>query len=149
MLRKQNESQHPESVRVAFRIPRLVPTMLSQLRELHSRNALLIIFSVLACGLWGVGNHWRGQPMSRAYLLALAGVEMLMALQAFMGTEMAFSGLRPSSILHLLLYGPLSLLALPGAYVYTRRQKTQRLPLVFGLTCLLLFGLSIRASFTG
>ena len=57
-------------------------------------------------------------------------------------------GLRPGSVLHIAIYGALSPILLPGAYLYVRQQGGNHPNLAFGLVSLFLFAFLIRGTFT-
>jgi hypothetical protein len=103
---------------------------MSSLVELHARLGNAAVLFVLVCGLWGLIGYLRGQPVSPSFWGALV------------------VGLRPGQLIHFL-YGVLTVLSLPTAYAYSRGRSGRRESLLYGLVCLFIFGLALRAMTTG
>ncbi len=114
-------------------------------------SRVVLIYSVLLA-LWGLFLYVRGEPPSGGLLGALVLDEGVIILQSLIGIVLYGQGYRPGQSLHLL-YGLAVFLALPTAYLWAGANRvgppTRRDSLVFGLTCLFLFGLGIRAATTG
>lgn len=124
--------------------------MLSILLTLHRVDAFLGIGMMLVAAVAGFIAHRRDPvyvpPLYRWWLAAGAAV---LGLQVLLGSALLASGLRPSDILHIAIYGALSPLVIPGAYLYTRGRGRGHPNLAFGLVSLFLFGFLIRGLFTG
>jgi hypothetical protein len=117
---------------------------------LHSADSYLAIGLMLVAALHGIRSHLRHPAyLSRSYQTLLIAGATVLALQVVLGVSLLVSGLRPSDILHIVIYGALSPLILPGAYMYTRGQGKGHPNLAFGLVCLFLAGFLIRGTFTG
>ena len=70
-------------------------------------------------------------------------------IQAIIGLTMLATGLRPSDILHIAIYGAISPLVIPATYLYTRGRGRNHPNLAFALVTLFLMGFLIRGSLTG
>lgn len=123
--------------------------MTDLLLTLHRTDAYVSIGWMLLSALYGFTSH-REHPshLSRRYKIVLSIGAATLALQVVLGLLLLWSGLRPSSPLHVFIYGALPPLLLPGAYMYTRRQGRNHPNLAYGLVSLFLFALLIRGLFT-
>ncbi len=123
--------------------------MTELLLTLHRADAYLSIAWMFVAGVYGMASHRSHRehvtPRYRAVLIAGAA---LLALQVVLGLPLLALGLRPASALHIFIYGALSPLLLPGAYLYIRRQGTGHPNLAFGLVSLFLAAFLIRGMFT-
>jgi heme A synthase len=119
---------------------------------LHQGFARVVLIYSLLLALWGLFLYFRRQSPSGGYLGALILDEGVIILQSLIGIVLYGQGYRPGQTLHLL-YGLAVFLTIPTAYLWAGASRegppTHRDSLVFGLACLLLFGLSIRAATTG
>lgn len=122
---------------------------MDQLLALHRADAYFSIAWMLLSAVYGLALHRRHityvPPRYKAILLIGSA---LLTLQVPLGLALLALGLRPSSILHIFIYGSLSPLLLPGAYLYTRQQGKRHPNLAFGLISLFLFAFLIRGTFT-
>ncbi len=114
----------------------------------HSRlaNTALLYIGILA--LWGFWRFYRKQGPDSSYFGALVIGEILMLIQGALGAYLYINGLRPARPIHLL-YGIVSLLAIPAVYAYTRGDQERRDSLVYGAVLLFLVGILLRAVQTG
>lgn len=119
---------------------------------LHQGFARVVLIYSLILALWGLFLYVRGNGPSGSYLGALIIDEGVILLESLIGIVLYGQGYRPGQLLHLL-YGLADFLTIPTAYLWggarTGAPSTRRDSLVFGLACLLLFGLSIRSVMTG
>lgn len=123
--------------------------MTELLLTLHRWDAYLSIVLMLVSGLYGLALHWRHYSfIPREYKVLLVAGATLLVLQVFFGLSLLASGLRPAPLLHMLIYGALSPLILPGTYAYIRQQGSKHPNLAFGLASLFLFAFLIRGVFT-
>ncbi len=116
----------------------------------HRWEAYGTIAWMLLAAVYGLASHRKhlAHVPSRYKAILIIGAAMLI-LQALLGLPLLAWGLRPSSLLHIFIYGALSPLLLPGAYLYTRQQGKSHPNLAFGLVSLFLFAFLIRGTFTG
>lgn len=119
---------------------------------LHQGFGRVVLIYSLLLALWGLFLYLRRQAPSGGYLGALILDEGVIVLQSLIGIVLYGEGYRPGQILHLL-YGLAVFLTIPTAYLWAGAQRegapTRRDSLIFGLACLFLFGLGIRATMTG
>lgn len=112
--------------------------------QIHGVLANSIVLYLLLVGLWGLGGYFRGFSMTPNYRGALVIGELVLLVQAVVGVVLVVMGLVPRDGLHFL-YGAASALGLPLAYTYMRDRHDRRTLLVYSLTALFVFGLSLRA----
>ncbi len=119
---------------------------------LHQGFSRVVLIYSLLLALWGLFLYLRGQEPSGGYLGALILDEGVILLESLIGIVLYGEGYRPGQTLHLL-YGLAAFLTIPSAYLWAGANRegplTRRDSLIFGLACLFLFGLSIRATTTG
>jgi hypothetical protein len=114
------------------------------LTDIHDRLATSMLLFLAVAGLWGVGSSLLKRGMSGSYWGMLAIGELLIVAQAITGIVLWLEGARPARGIHLL-YGVVALLTLPGYFAYSRGQDDPRATRSFGLICLFLVGISLRA----
>ena len=114
------------------------------LNETHARlaNAALYYFIILA--LWGYWRFFRKQGLSSGFWGSVVIGEILLLLQSGLGALLLLSGSSPGRGIHIL-YGVVSLLALPAVYLYTRGRQERAEMLMYSTTTLITFGLVLRA----
>jgi len=115
--------------------------------ELHQNVARALVLYFAAVGVWGLFLAIRKLPLTSSYRGALVIGVVLGVAQAALGLVLVFGGLRPGDNLHFL-YGASVILTLPLVMSYIVDKKISR-PLAFGLACLFMAGLAIRAITTG
>lgn len=117
------------------------------LNSIHrSLSTALLLFTALS-GLWGLVTYARGRGVTGSYWGILACLELLAVGQDLLGLAMLLSGEQPGRLVHIL-YGIVAVVTLPGAYAYTRGRDDRRAALQYGLLCLFLLGVSLRAAAT-
>lgn len=119
---------------------------------LHQGFARVVLIYSLLLALWGLFLYVRGHGPTGGFLGALILDEGVIVLESLIGIVLYGQGHRPGQTLHLL-YGLATFLAIPTAYLWaggrTEAFSTRRESLIYGLACLFLFGLGIRAAMTG
>ncbi|RME69981.1 MAG: hypothetical protein D6784_17445 [Chloroflexi bacterium] len=115
---------------------------------IHGRIANALWIYMLIMAVWNFANYFRGRGVDGNVLGAWTVAELMTLTQAVLGIIMLVSGLFPASIIHFL-YGSLSVLVIPAIWVYTRGAVDRRASLIWAITALFLFGLSLRAMGTG
>ncbi|MBI4312347.1 MAG: hypothetical protein HY681_11280 [Chloroflexi bacterium] len=124
--------------------------MTSFLLALHRADAYLAIALMLVAAVHGLAGHRRHPTViSRQYRNVLLAGAAILAFQVVIGLSMLAGGLRPSTIVHIIIYGALSPLILPGAYFYVRGRGKSHPNMAFALVSLFLFAFLIRGLFTG
>ncbi len=123
--------------------------MTELLLALHRADAYLaIVLMAIASGYGFWGHRQHRHVLSRQYRILLLSSAAVLAVQVLIGLSLLASNLRPSTSLHILIYGALSPLVLPGAYCYTRGRGKGHPNLAFALVSLFLCAFLIRALFT-
>jgi len=118
------------------------------LNEIHVRLGNSLILFMLACGLWALGLYALKREVSPGYLGALLIGETLALVQGTIGVFLWITVGGPARWVHIL-YGVVSVIMIPFVYFYTGGRTTRREALIYGLLCLLLVGIGLRANFTG
>jgi hypothetical protein len=103
----------------------------------------MLLFLAIA-GLWGLLSYFLRRGMTGSYWGILAIGELLILAQAVAGVALWIDGVRPARTIHLL-YGAVAAISLPGYYAYSKGQDDRRTVLNYGLICLFLAGITIRA----
>lgn len=114
------------------------------LSSIHDRLATAMLIFLAVAGIWGLASYFLKRGMSGSYWGVLATGELLILAQAITGIALWLAGARPTRGIHLL-YGAVALLTLPGYYAYTKGQDDPRTARAYGLICLFLVGISLRA----
>ncbi len=108
-------------------------------------QSILMYFGLL--GAWGLVLGFRHAAVDSAYRGALFIGILIAVAQMLVGVVLLIMGLLPRDLLHFL-YGLSLIVAIPLARQYlVGRYLTP--PFVYGLTCLFMAGLAIRAITTG
>ena len=117
------------------------------LSNLHGvlSNASIMFF--IGLSLWGYWRFFQKQPLDSGYWGALAIGVGLLVVQSGLGAVLWFSGLRPARNIHIL-YGIVSISAIPMAYAFTRGRDTNAEVLIYSTTSLVTVGLIFRAMST-
>jgi heme A synthase len=116
--------------------------------DVHARLANTALFFCVIMGVWGVWRFFRRQGVDGSYWGAVVIAEVLLIAQGILGGYLWITGLRPVRNIHLL-YGIVSVLALPLIYFYTKGQEERRDMLMYGAGFLIMVGLVLRAMTTG
>lgn len=114
---------------------------------LHERLASTAILFFLAAGLWGLVTHFRRRSVGPEYWGILAIGELLILVQGVLGALLWLGGDRPGRAIHLL-YGVVAVITLPAYYAFSRGQDDRRAALTYGLICLFLVAIGLRAAGT-
>jgi hypothetical protein len=114
------------------------------LAEIHGRLGNTATLFALGLGVWGLFLYFRKQGPGASYFGGLVIGELLFIAQAVLGATLYFSGRPLAQAVHVL-YGALGVIALPAAYAYTRGGVERRDSLIYGIVCLFLFGVALRA----
>lgn len=113
--------------------------------ELHGRLANTAFFYTIIMVVWGLWRLFRRQGVDGSYLGAVVIAEVLFIIQATLGAILWIGGAgRPGQGIHIL-YGVVSILVLPGVFLYTQGDQQRRAMLVYGLSFLFLIGIILRA----
>lgn len=118
--------------------------MLLQIHTLTSRS--LVLYFVVV-GVWGVVLYFRKAEFTSAYRGALVIGVLLTIVQALLGLALVVFVRPATEPLHYL-YGVTAILSLPLVVAYISDKSYSRV-LSYGLACLFIAGLAIRAITTG
>ncbi len=117
------------------------------LSEFHAQFANTALYYFLLISLWGYWRFFRKQGLDASYWGAVVIAEVLLLIQSGIGTYLWIIGLRPARGMHVL-YGIVSLTALPAVYIYTKGRSERADMLMYSTTALITVGLLLRAIFT-
>lgn len=117
------------------------------LEQLHALTARSLVLYFAAVGVWGVILGLRRGGFDSAYRGALIIGVVLAILQAILGLLLLVLVRPAAEPLHYL-YGVTVILTLPLVAAYIADKRYSR-PLAYGLGCLFIAGLAIRAITTG
>jgi hypothetical protein len=121
----------------------------SMLFTLHDGLSNTAMLFMLALTLWGFYRYLRGVGVGGDYLGALAVGEILLVVIAVLGIFLYAGGARPTDDYMHILYGICTLISLPAMYMFTRGRDGRSEMLLWAWVCLFVFGLIVRARFTG
>lgn len=116
--------------------------------EVHSRLANTALLFCFIMAIWGFWRFFRRQGVGGSYWGAAIIAELLLVVQSGIGTYLWFIGLRPARGIHIL-YGIVSVLAVPLVFALTRGRDERPEMLMYGVAFLILVGLLLRAVATG
>ena len=114
----------------------------------HGSLANTILYYFILLAVWGTFRFLRKQGVDSSFWGALVIAEVLLVVQFLLGGYMWVIGLRPARNVHLL-YGIVSLLAIPGMFMYTRGRSERPEMLMYAVIALVMIGVLLRAAFTG
>ena len=114
------------------------------LTDIHARLAITMLLFLSIAGIWGIANYIRKREITGTYWGILAVGEILIIAQIIIGIILWIDGARPARTIHVL-YGIVAAISIPGYYAYTRGRDDRRTSLTYGLICLFIVGISIRA----
>jgi hypothetical protein len=121
------------------------------LNEIHARLANTILYYVIILAIWGLWRFVRREGVNSSYFGAIAIGEALIILQGVLGVILYLGGsgaALPRPAVHIL-YGIVSLLVLPGIYLFSRGDDKRRTMLIYAAAFLFLVGITLRGITTG
>lgn len=107
-----------------------------------------LLFAVIA-GIWGIVLRIRDRGIDGNYWGILAVGELLFLGQALIGAYLWLSGARPGRMGIHILYGVVLVIGLPAYYFISRGRDDKNAALAYGLLCLFLAAITLRATTTG
>jgi len=113
--------------------------------DIHSRLGNTALLYTIIMAAWGLWRYLRRQGVDSNYWGALVVAEVLYLIQAGLGAYLYFSGIGQLGRGVHILYGVVSVLVLPGVFMYTRGNEERRAVLVYGAGFLFLVGIVLRA----
>lgn len=120
------------------------------LAEIHARLGNTALFFTIAMAVWGLWRYFRRQGPDSNYWGAMVIAEVLYLIQAGLGVFVFFSGAGSLSkpFIHIL-YAIVTLLVVPGIFLYSRGDEQRRSSLILALAFLFLVGILLRSAATG
>lgn len=118
------------------------------LPEIHARLGNSLVLFMLALGLWALALYLLKRDLSPSYMGALLIGETLALVQGTIGVFLWITVGSPGRWVHIL-YGVLTVILIPFVYFRTEGRMTRREALIYGLLCLFLVGVGLRAASTG
>lgn len=115
--------------------------------DIHSRLGNTALFYAIIMAVWGLWRFFRRQGVDSSYSGALVIAEILIVLQGAVGFFLLFRGAQ-QHFMHIL-YGIVAILIIPGIFAYTKGDEHRRAMLLYGVGCLFLIGILLRATMTG
>ncbi len=117
--------------------------------EIHSRLGNTALYYTIVMALWGFWRYFRKQGVDSSYWGAMVIAEVLFLGQASLGAFLWLSGIGQLAgrSIHIL-YGVVSILVIPGVYLYTHGEEQRRSTLVYAASFLFMIGIVLRAIFT-
>ena len=119
------------------------------LTMVHSSLATSVLLFMSIAGIWGIVTRLRNQSISGNFWGILAVGELLILGQGLLGGYLWIIGERPGRLGVHVLYGVVALISLPAYYAITKGHDDKHAALAFGLLCLFLAAISLRAMATG
>ncbi len=112
---------------------------------LHERvgNAVPLYMALL--GMLSFINYFRGQGVDGGMLGAIIIGEIMMLVMAVLGITLFIALNRINSLSIHFLYGSLSVIFLPGLWLYTQGVTDRRASLIWGVAGIFMMGLTLRA----
>ena len=119
------------------------------LSVLHGNLANSVLLFMIIAGIWGIITRYRDQVITGNYWGILAVGALLILGQGLLGTYLWIIGERPGRMGVHVLYGIVAVIALPAYYAITKGRDDKYASLAYGLLCLFLAAISLRAMATG
>lgn len=114
---------------------------------IHARlSATIIAFSLIAA-VWGLVQYARGRRVDGSYWGIAAAAELLYIVQGLIGVTLWIGGAAPARGIHIL-YGAVSVVALPAYYAFSEGRDDRAALLAYSLLFLFLAGIGLRAAST-
>jgi hypothetical protein len=113
--------------------------------EIHGRLANTALLYTIAMILYTLWRYFRKQGPDSNYWGALAIAEVVYVIQGILGMVIWLTGLGELERLFVhALYGIISVLVVPGMFLYSRGRENRRLMLIFALALLFQMGIILR-----
>lgn len=116
---------------------------------LHGNLANSVLLFMIIAGVWGIVSRYRNRDISGHYWGILAVGELLILGQGLLGTYLWMVGERPGRMGVHILYGIVALISIPAYYALSKGRDDKYASLAYGLLCLFLAAISMRAMATG
>jgi hypothetical protein len=113
------------------------------LLDVHEVVAWVLVLGNGIAGLWALGAHWSAALRHRALWWFVAATQVVVVLQVILGVATQSAEDIEAPGMHVF-YGFVALVSVGLIYSY-RQQMKDRQYLLYGLGCLFIMGLGIRA----
>ncbi len=118
--------------------------------EFHDRLSNTALLYTIAMAIWSLWRFFRKEGPSSNYWGALAIAEAVFLIQGILGMVIWIGGMSELSNLFMhALYGIVSVLIVPGMFLYSRERETPKLMLIFAIALLFQIGIILRGMATG
>lgn len=117
--------------------------------DIHARLAITALLYAIILGLWGLWRYFRKQGVEGSYWGALVIAEVIFLVQGIIGVYLFFSGGTLNRPFVHILYGVVSVLTIPGIFLFTRGDDSRRSMGIYGVACFFLMGIALRSISTG
>jgi uncharacterized membrane protein HdeD (DUF308 family) len=104
---------------------------------------------MIIAGIWGIVTRFRDQPITGNFWGILTVGALLILGQGLLGAYLWLIGERPGRMGVHILYGMVAVIALPAYYAISKGRDDKFAALAYGLLCLFLAAISLRAMVTG
>ncbi len=117
--------------------------------DIHGRLGNTALFFTIAMAIWSFFKFFRKQGPDGNYWGALVIAEVVYVIQGLLGAIIMLLGIGvvDNLVMHSL-YGVLSLLPVPGMFIYSRGKENTRTMLIFGLVLIAQIALILRGMAT-
>lgn len=119
------------------------------LTMIHASLANTALLFAVVAGIWGIVLRLRDRNIDGNYWGILAVGELLFLSQGLLGAYLWINGARPGRLGVHILYGVVLLIGLPAYYAITKGRDDKHAALAYGVLCLFLAAISLRAVATG
>jgi hypothetical protein len=119
------------------------------LTMIHANLANTSLLFAGIAGIWGIALRLRNKGIDGNYWGILAVGELLFLGQALLGAYLWISGARPGRMGIHVLYGVVLIIGLPAYYAITKGRDDKNTALAYGLLCIFLAAITLRATATG
>ena len=112
---------------------------------LHDRIGNAAPLFMVLLGILSFINYIRGRGLDGGMVGAIVVGEIMMIVMAVLGITLFIIFNRIQSLSIHFLYGSLSIIFIPGLWMYTRGETDRRASLIWGVAGFFLMGLTLRA----
>jgi len=118
--------------------------------DIHLRLSYASILFAIIMALWGLWRYYRKEGIDSNFRGALVIAEILFLFQVLFGIFLWLSGSghlsRPT--VHLL-YGVVSVMVLPGVFLYSKGNEGRQMMAIYGIAFIFTLGIITRGIMTG
>ena len=112
---------------------------------LHERIGNAAPLFMVLLGILSFINYIRGRGLDGGMVGAIVVGEIMMIVMAVLGITLFIAFNRIQNLSIHFLYGSLSIIFIPGLWMYTRGETDRRASLIWGVAGFFLMGLTLRA----